>query len=482
MDEHELLEIGNKAVKHAQELGADEAEAYVYIESQITVQFIGGIFASRGGAVKGLKGAFMRIAEPWIKKKGLPQIKSGVKAGVGIRSVVNRAMGFASVSSIEESKVLEGVEEATKIAKIRPPDPNWVSLPGVKKPTGEGGIYDKRISEIDVEKLLDLCTGCCVTMGDFDRRIVQAMIMLGTITASFAAVNTHGVEAYDRGTAFTAYFGAKAKGGGEEVSSGEVLVSRSYTEDLQPLALSASKRTIESLGKKPLAQKYSGPVVFENMSWNELFSVIFPAGISALNVQENRSPYRGKMGTQVAKEQLSMIDDGTMPEGVGTMKFDDEGVPRQRTPVIEKGMLSGILYDNYTAKRESLESTGNANRQGRASSPYANQPAIRPTNLAIQAGKGTLADLISEIKEGVLVKGSLTGALHSNVITGDFSVSADNAFKIEKGEIAHPLKPCTVAGNLYDALNSIVTIGGDSRSFGNIICPSLIIDKIVVST
>jgi PmbA protein len=89
---------------------------------------------------------------------------------------------------------------------------------------------------------------------------------------------------------------------------------------------------------------------------------------------------------------------------------------------------------------------------------------------------------VRELKEGVLVRGSLIGAFHSNAVTGDFSVTADNAFKIENGEIAYPIKPCTVAGNLYEALNNIIAIGNDLKTFGNSMCPSLIVDKIVVST
>jgi len=482
MDEHELLEIGNKAINQAQKIGADEAEVFLYIENQTLVQFVSGIFASRSGAVKGLKGTFVRIAEPWIKKKGLPKITSGIKAGVGVRAVVKKAVGFSSVSSIEEKRVLEAVEEATKIAKIRPPDPNWISLPEDKKPLGEGGVFDERILELDVAKLLELCVDGCVTVGDFDKRINQAMGMISTASVSGGVVNTNGIEVFDKGTAFTAYFSAKAKSGGEEVSSGEFVVSRSYTEDLQPIAVSASKRTIESLGKKALPQKYAGPVVFENVSWNELFSVIFTSGISALNVQENRSVYKGKIGNQVANEVVSVVDDGTLPEGFGTSKIDDEGVPRQKTPIIEKGMLTNILYDNYTAKREKRESTGNASRQGRITAAYANQPTIRPSNLVLLPNEGSLEDLIRELKDGVLIRGSLTGALHSNVITGDFSVSADNAFKIENGEVAFPLKACAVAGNLYETLNHVMAIGNDSKSFGNFVCPSLIVDKIVVST
>jgi len=479
----ELLEVGNKAVSQAQKLGADEAEVYLYMQNHVSVKFVGGIFASRGGAVKGIKGSFMRIAEPWIKKKGLPIITSGTKAGVGVRAIIKKAIGFSSVSSIEEKKVLEAVEEAVKIAKIRPPDPNWVSLPEPKKPPKQGGVFDKRISDLDVETMLNLCADCCITAGDFNRRITQAMAMIIAASVSFGVVNTKGIGVYDEGTFFAVDVGTKAKSGAEEVSSGDFLTSRTFTEDLKPIAISASKKAIECLGKKALPEKYVGPVVFENVSWNQLFSVIFTFGISALNVQENRSVYKGKIGKQVTKDNVSIVDDGTLPDGFGTTKMDDEGVPKQKTSVIEKGVLCNFLYDNYTAKREKSESTGNASRQSfYGAAAYANQPTIRPSNLTLTPGKGNLDKLINEVKDGVLVKGGLIGALHSNVVTGDFSVTADNAFKIEHGEVAYPLKPCTVAGNFYETLNSVIAIGDDLKSNLNIICPSVVIEKIVVST
>jgi PmbA protein len=478
----ELLEIGKKAVSHTQKLGANEAEVFLYNENQSSVKFVGGIFASRGGAVKGFRGTLAKIGESWIKKKGIPTIKNGVKAGVGIRAVINKAIGFSSVSSIEEEKVLKAVEEATKIAKIRPPDPNWVSLPEDKTPIKEGGIFDKRVSELQIEEMLDLCASCCVIAGDFDKRIVQTMAAISASSVSFAVVNTNGVEVFDRGTSFNALVGTRAKSKGEEVSSGDLLTSRTFTKDLQSIAVNAAKKTTECFGKKALPEKYVGSVVFENLSWNQLFSVIFTFGISALNIQENRSVYKGKMGSQIATESVSIVDDGTLPEGFGTAKVDDEGVPRQRTPIIEKGVLSNIIYDNYTAKRGKRESTANASRQGRVIAPYANQPSIRPSNLVLTPEKGSLEELVSQIKEGVLVRGQLIGALHSNVITGDFSVTADNSFKIENGQVAFPLKACTVAGNLYDALNHVMAIGNDSKTVANVVCPSIIIDKIVVAT
>ncbi|MDH5481415.1 MAG: TldD/PmbA family protein [Candidatus Bathyarchaeota archaeon] len=480
----ELLEIGKKAINHAKELGTDEAEIFLYGQNLTSVKFASGIFASRGGAVKGIKGAFVRMAEPWIKKKGLPMITSGIKAGVGVRAVIKKAIGFASVSSLEENKVLAAVEEATKIARIRPPDPNWAYLPEAKEPKGRSGIFDKRISELGVEEILDLCADCCVTMGDHDKKITQAIAMLSAAHGSFAVVNTNGISVSDHGTTFVAYFGAKAKSGSEEVSSSDFLSCRAFTENLQSTALNTSKRAIECFGKRSLHEKYVGPVLFENMSWSELFSRIFTYGISASNVQENRSVYKGKIGERVANEAVSIVDDGTMPEGFGTAKIDDEGFPKKKTAIIEKGVLVDILYDNYAAKRDKCESTGNASRQGWVAPPYANQPVIKPSNLMLIPCKGKLEELVSEMKDGVLLKGSLIGAHHSNAMTGDFSVTAENAFRIEDGEVKYPLKACTVAGNLYTALGSVKAIGNDVRDFGflgNTICPSLVIDKIVVS-
>jgi PmbA protein len=432
--------------------------------------------------VKGVKGSFARIAEPWLKKKGLPFVNSGTKAGVGVRAVISKAMGFSSVSSIEESKVVDAVDRAVKIAKIRPPDPNWVGLPEHQTPS-EAGIFDDKVANFDVEEMLSQNVDCCVSAGDVDKRIVNAMSMVSASAVSTGVVNTAGVEVEDKKTVFQAYLDVKAKSGNEEVSSGDMVYSRTFVKDLRPMAVAVGKKTIECLGKKPLPEKYVGPVVFENISWSELFQTIFTYGISASNVQENRSVYKDKLEQTVAVEGLSVFDDGTLPDGWGTARMDDEGVPKQKTNVIEKGVLHGFLFDDYSAKRESGRSTGNACRQrAYGSAAYANQPFIAPSNLLLMPGSGDLDGLVREMKDGVLVKGSLVGAGHSNAVTGDFSVTAGSAFKVENGVVAYSLKPCTVAGNLYAALKNITAIGNDSKCFGNIVCPSIVIDKIVVST
>lgn len=480
-----LLDIGNKIVKHAEKLGADESEAYLYVENLTFVQYIGGIVATRGGTSKGVKASFFRLLEPWIKRKGIPIMKTGVKAGVGIRTVINKSIGFTSVSSIEEKDTLKAVEEAIHIAKIRPPDPNWKSLPDPKKPVAQSGIFDQKIAEADPTQVLSLSAESCISAADVDKRISQVLTMIQTAAFHGAIVNSRGIEVGDKGTVFAGGCGAKAKVGSEEVSGDESFFSRRFVEDLREVGTSASRRTIECLGGTQLEEKLSAPVVFENVSFGELFELMLSSSLSALNVQEERSRLKGKIDELIAKESVTIVDDGTLPEGLHTTLADDEGVPRQRTCVVEKGILKSFLYDNYSAKREGCESTGNASRRvwfGPA--PFAVQPRVTLSNLVLESRKGSLQDLIAEVQDGTLVKGSMMGVLHSNLVTGDFSVTATNAFRIKNGQVAYPLKPCSVGGNFYESLKSITAIGNDSKCcgfIGRVICPSTVVDKLTVS-
>jgi len=147
--------------------------------------------------------------------------------------------------------------------------------------------------------------------------------------------------------------------------------------------------------------------------------------------------------------------------------------------------LKSFLYDNYSAKREGRESTGNASRRTwMASAPFAVQPRVGPTNLVFNSGRGGLQDLIAEVQDGILVKGSMMGVVNSNFVTGDFSVTATNVFRIKNGQIAYALKPCSVAGNFHESLKSVMAIGNDTRNCGfsgSVICPSIVVENLTVS-
>ena len=183
----------------------------------------------------------------------------------------------------------------------------------------------------------------------------------------------------------------------------------------------------------------------------------------------------GKLDKKVAWENLTIIDDSWMEDGLNTTRYDAEGIPTTVKPVIEKGVLKSYLYDSYTAHFEEKASTGNAARKGEA---YLQTPTISPVNYLVEPGSKPLEELVTEVDEGLLVRYSLLGVGHSNYISGDFSVVATNPFYIRDGAIAYPLDPVTIAGNAYDALMGILRIGSDLRLSATGKTPSVLVSDL----
>jgi PmbA protein len=157
-----------------------------------------------------------------------------------------------------------------------------------------------------------------------------------------------------------------------------------------------------------------------------------------------------------------------MTRGLRTWKFDDEGIPRRKTTIIEKGILRHYLYDFYAAEKDGTVSTGNALRIGQMS--YMSTPVIEATNFALKEGNRSPDSLIGEVEDGILVLG-FQGAHSSNPSTGEFSVVATPAWKIDKGEITYAIKGAMLAGSVFDVLNNISVIGNNSRKIRLVVTP-----------
>jgi PmbA protein len=157
---------------------------------------------------------------------------------------------------------------------------------------------------------------------------------------------------------------------------------------------------------------------------------------------------------------------------VDSSAFDGEGVPSQRTVLIQDGILRGYLYDSYTAGKEGTKSTGNAVRAG-----YTGLPSVGIRNLMV--GSRESRDLLAETN-GIVV-GSLIGAHTANPISGDFSVEAKNAFLIAPGEVARPVGSLMLAGNFFELLKHI-EVGRDVRVVGAIVTPTVKVRMKVVGS
>lgn len=241
-------------------------------------------------------------------------------------------------------------------------------------------------------------------------------------------------------------------------------------ESPESVGRKAAERTLRRLGARKVATQ-KVPVVFDPMVSRSLIDHIFDA-VNGDSVYRHASFLAGKLGEQIAGENITIVDDGTMVGGFGSSPFDGEGVPTRRTVVIERGVLKSYLLNTYTARKLKLQTTGNAARG------LTGNPGIGSGNFFLQPGEKTPHDIIADIKSGLYVTEFLGFGV--NLVTGDFSRGASGLW-IEHGEFTFPVEEITVAGNLKDMLRNVSLIGNDLEFRSSIAAPTLRIEGMTVA-
>ncbi|MEZ6188294.1 MAG: metallopeptidase TldD-related protein [Planctomycetota bacterium] len=187
------------------------------------------------------------------------------------------------------------------------------------------------------------------------------------------------------------------------------------------------------------------PVVFSPEGSLLLWRPLLQA-LNGTTVMLGTSPLRERLGDTILDPRVTLVDDGRLPGALGSAAFDDEGVPRQRTPLVESGVLESFVHDLDSATRTGQRPTGNAQRGGALS-----QPSPGFTNVVVAGGDRPQAELIREIDYGLLVH-SVIGMGQGNTLPGNFSNPIDIAFLIEGGEVVGRVKDVSIAGNVYELL------------------------------
>ncbi|MGH9570551.1 MAG: TldD/PmbA family protein, partial [Candidatus Angelobacter sp.] len=241
-------------------------------------------------------------------------------------------------------------------------------------------------------------------------------------------------------------------------------------ESPESVGREAARRTLRRLGARKIAST-KAPIVLDQTIAASFLGNIFEAAAGDA-IYRQSSFLVGKLGEKIAGENITVIDDGTMPGGFGTRPFDGEGVPSRRTAVIEKGVLKSYLLNTYTARKLGLKTTGNASRG------LAGNPGIGSGNFFLQPGTMTPQQIIAGVERGLFVTEFLGFGM--NLVTGDFSRGASGLW-IENGELTFPVEEITVAGNLKDMLNHIAEIGTDLEFRGPTACPTLRIEGMTIA-
>lgn len=192
------------------------------------------------------------------------------------------------------------------------------------------------------------------------------------------------------------------------------------------------------------------PVVMENKFGGVIFHEACGHGLEASAVSKgpSASVYAGKLGQQIASPLVTAVDDGTIPNGWGSLNIDDEGHPTQRNVLIEKGVLKGYMVDRLNGMRMNMEATGSSRRQN-----YKFAPTSRMTNTYILNGESPHDELFDGVEFGLYAKTLGGGSV--NTATGEFNFVVNEGYVIRDGKVAEPVKGATLVGTGLEVIQKI---------------------------
>ena len=376
--------------------------------------------------------------------------------GIGLRVIKDGKIGFSSTTDFRNPQqlVTNALESATFGQEAKFEFQTKSQLKDTK-------LFDENVVNYPIDKGIQLGNEAIEKILSVNPDY-ECGVSIGKGVGKSRLLNSKGLDTSTRSTSFGTSMDilfVKEKGllwVGEGESSARV------DDDLDKL-------TTKMLYDLKLAEKEvdistaAYPVVFTSKAIGNLLST-FESGCNGKLVQKGVSPLTGKLGDKIIDERISIYDDPTIDYADGSYDCDDEGVPAQRTPMFEAGVLKNYIFDLQTAGIMNTKSTGNGTRS------FSSQPSPGNSNVIVEPGDMKFEDMIKDMKRGILVDQVLGGG-QSNVLAGEFSVNIDLGYLVENGEIVGRVKDCMVAGNVFDVFNNIIALGDKSDWHGSLRVP-----------
>lgn len=426
-----------RLIEEAVRRGADYSEAYLRTSKNLSVE------------VKGQK---------------VDAIDSSIDFGYSLRLIRDGRLGFSFSTDVREADAI--IEKALEASRWTERD-DFLDLPE-PRPTQSLEIFDDSISSAAEGDVIRNAMTIEKAAFDADRRIAKVRKASASISRrTLLIMNSKGVDATFSSTAATAQIMVVAEEYGESQMGWEFDGSR-FIGDLsfEGVGRGAADRALRLLGARKM-NSIKAPVILDNSVAVEFLGILSSL-LSAESVQKGKSLLAGRLGHKVLSPILSIVDDGTLPRRLGSRPFDDEGLTTSRKYLVRDGVLACYMHNLYTARKEGVESTGNAVRG------FSSLPSVGPSNLVIDVLPGHAhSGELFRLPERCLYVSDAMGIHTANPISGEFSIGVSGLW-IEKGEIKHPVKEAVISGNILDFFGRVEAAGDDFRFYGNMASPSLL--------
>lgn len=390
---------------------------------------------------------------------------------LGLRVIVGKKQAIVSSTDLGKGALDELSERAVAMARAVPDDP-WCGLADPGQLAGD-------VPDLD---LVDASEPDDATLVAQARACEEAALAVDGVTNSDGVTAGYSLSrvAIAASNGFTGEYGRSDHGIGVSVIAGEGVdmegdydyTSAVHAEDLDDPATigrRAGERAVARLGARKM-QTAQVPVVFDPRVANGLLRHLVGA-ISGPSIARGTSFLKDALGTKLFADGIVIVDDPHRRRGLRSKPFDGEGIANRRTNLIEDGVLTTWLLDLASARQLGLETTGHAARG------TGGPPSPSPTNLWLEPGAVSPADLMADIKSGFYVTSMMGHGI--NGVTGDYSRGAAG-FWIENGKIGFPVSELTVAGNLRDIFANMVPANDLEMRYGTD-SPTVRIDGLTVA-
>jgi len=426
-----LKDMLTKSVDYGQSLGAE----YVEVRAQ---HLFKTLLTTKDGMVEGAN--------------------EGTEDGVGVRVLTNGAWGFVSLGKLDSKLLTVAVGDAVRLAKA-------ASL-GVKKPVKLADVKAvedrvvansrKNPQDVSMEEKIDATLAMDKIIFGYDKRIRSCTISYLDVTGTNYFVNSDGTCIEQDKLYVWSRILASARENSIYASAREEIGSTSGyevfdTETPEKVGTMLAKRVVEQLkAKTPKGGSFPaviGPNVV-GVFMHEAMGHLAEADLTL-----SGSVLYDKLGKQIASDAVTVYDDGTVEGALGSFKYDDEGVRTQKTALIEKGTLTGLMHNRETAQKLNMEPTGNARAED-----FRFEPIIRMRNTYLAPGDRSFEELIEDIDFGYYLKSFRGGQAN---LDGTFQVGIQEAYEIVKGQLGDAVRSASISGNTLETLHKVDAVGRD---------------------
>lgn len=380
-------------------------------------------------------------------------LSEGISIGGQIRACYKGGWGLSSFNQL--ATINDRIEEAIAAARIVGDGETQLAPIAPVQTTCFVPLTGTDPRQIPLVRKKELCDRYSQILKSVDPRITTTSVRYGDAAQRIIIASSEGTLIEQSWVDMEMRFAATARNGDTVQTGRETTGSRKAYEDLIGLdeqVRSAAQRAVAALSL-PTVKGNTYTVVIDpiltGLFVHEAFGHLSEADMAYENpdLLEVMS-----IGRRFGPEELQIFD-GAAPEGHrGSYFYDDEGTPATTTQLIKDGVLVGRLHSRETAGKLGEAPTGNARCLN-----YHYAPIVRMTNTWIERGKTPVADLFTDIEEGVYARNWLGGMTNGEM----FTFSAAEAWMIRNGQIAEPVRDVTLSGNVFETLADIEAIGDD---------------------